>query len=1481
MNETSMLAGKLAIFRINYKSDFILTLESDAGWETPFCIKFWTGAPSQAYYAGWDGTTYTNCAPVEGDPSKLQVQFDNHHLPIGELKYQVGYHFTVADFPTTVEDEVINQDTVVIVNNGRDEKVLLDFNGETAPDIQFALPAYVNEAQRIANEQQRIANEQTRIANEQQRIAQETARVEEFASLKRETESAAQNANDAATLANAKAQLAAEKAALAQDAATLANDKAALAQQKAEYAQQQGDYAKAQGDKAAADHQTAVADHQTAAADHQTAAADHTQAGNDHTRAESDHTRAESDHAAVELFVDSLGAFDISAYHATGGVLTKYANLSAALDSNNGGGVPQSLQKGGMSVKFVCSSDNKYVQLRYMSSSTAVADFTNEANWQGVDYEPVAGSENLVKSSGLTNAYGYYESKTATATQGESFNNYFSNVNLKTGQKVRIIAKGYSGIISGDELQVKVNNLSGTQIGSVYVGKGAVVFELSVDVPTLFVGRHSSGVAGSGDITIELTVLGSITDRQIAESSLYDRNGYFVCSTGADNSNKSVDAPYFRLELGGSIKIKFEHATNTSSVKLNINGTGLKTVYYNGRPATLNNTWSDNEVVEVYYDGENYYADTLANIGKELSANMGYFVCSTAANNTNKGINDKRFNLIIGGCFKVKFENVVGNSVVEANLVFNNTVEYNKPLYYEGARASRSNSWEAGEVVEVYYDGEKYNAYKVGIRNELKQYADDEAINSWTSTATVVSAQTLSKNTVVKIKKGQAFSINLTGDIDTIDLSVIYYTKNSNNVELFRTYKGFTTANLIAPEDINNILLYAYSTYVTGSGTIGIDIHLEESSYDDINYIGVLPLTDEIDSNQSVTLAFNRTIKMGELFAVKYEDTYNALKDKPVYIRYIPTGSSSAAVLYKLENSKTTTPLLKAPQDLTSVQIFVKYTDDGITGFDNGNVRGILYSKSSNDILYPYIYINGDILNNGSIISIENPYWSKSWQGSYLTNLYSEVKAIFVKFDNITIYTGKNSRVVKTWSDVKTDLPSMHFTLADDMTPDCLLLTYNGENSYSQVLAYDVTHDKFVAKEDTLTLADGNHILLAYGRKGMGCGEICRQYDNIKENNKLVYLEQANTKYLDTIRTKELDLLDAKDNFVFGFCSDVHYGLSIWGDQYPNVTNAMMKELDEYICLDAIINGGDNILYGTPYKQHGMNALKKEFELVNLDKFLPCVGNHDFNGVGDDTTAQDKSWTITDKDLETLYFRRCKTTYRPDGKLYYYRDFEEKKVRIIVLNSHDVPVEFDNEDKIVYDPLLLFGFRQQQVDFLVDALKLTGKSDSGQWKILIVFHVGLYYSTEGMHSNGWFINRDAIKGILSAFMNKISYSYSYIDDGTPVFSQPSTEHTGMFTISGTADFTNCQGKLVGVFNGHTHENEYVGSDGFNNIVIQSSYPRYSTDPAHLVYWPNMLPRTLDEFSIDVVILDDEQQKIVIKKFGQGSDREYPYIPNVS
>ena len=67
--------------------------------------------------------------------------------------------------------------------------------------------------------------------------------------------------------------------------------------------------------------------------------------------------------------------FDISVYNNN----AKYADLAAAL--NGGANIPQSLQKGGMSVKFVQSSDNKYVQYMLMAQSFT----TDTTKWQQID----------------------------------------------------------------------------------------------------------------------------------------------------------------------------------------------------------------------------------------------------------------------------------------------------------------------------------------------------------------------------------------------------------------------------------------------------------------------------------------------------------------------------------------------------------------------------------------------------------------------------------------------------------------------------------------------------------------------------------------------------------------------------------------------------------------------------------------------------------------------------------------------------------------------------------------------------------------------------------------------------------------------------------------------------------------------------------------------------------------------------------------
>lgn len=113
-------------------------------------------------------------------------------------------------------------------------------------------------------------------------------------------------------------------------------------------------------------------------------------------------------------------AFDISEYNKNGATLATYADLSAALEA-----VPSTVQKGGMSIKFVQSNDNKYVQYRLMANqwSTTVSD------WQGVDDVPTADSNNLVKSGGA------YDSNADLARElfGESLVVYDYYVNINSG----------------------------------------------------------------------------------------------------------------------------------------------------------------------------------------------------------------------------------------------------------------------------------------------------------------------------------------------------------------------------------------------------------------------------------------------------------------------------------------------------------------------------------------------------------------------------------------------------------------------------------------------------------------------------------------------------------------------------------------------------------------------------------------------------------------------------------------------------------------------------------------------------------------------------------------------------------------------------------------------------------------------------------------------------------------------------------------
>ena len=92
----------------------------------------------------------------------------------------------------------------------------------------------------------------------------------------------------------------------------------------------------------------------------------------------------------VKSQIDEI--FDVTVYNNN----TKYADLSAALGVA-GANIPSSLRRGGMSVKYVQSSDNNYIQARLMANAFT----TDVTKWQVMDKEPTNSSQNLIESGGV------------------------------------------------------------------------------------------------------------------------------------------------------------------------------------------------------------------------------------------------------------------------------------------------------------------------------------------------------------------------------------------------------------------------------------------------------------------------------------------------------------------------------------------------------------------------------------------------------------------------------------------------------------------------------------------------------------------------------------------------------------------------------------------------------------------------------------------------------------------------------------------------------------------------------------------------------------------------------------------------------------------------------------------------------------------------------------------------------------------------
>ncbi len=279
------------------------------------------------------------------------------------------------------------------------------------------------------------------------------------------------------------------------------------------------------------------------------------------------------------------------------------------------------------------------------------------------------------------------------------------------------------------------------------------------------------------------------------------------------------------------------------------------------------------------------------------------------------------------------------------------------------------------------------------------------------------------------------------------------------------------------------------------------------------------------------------------------------------------------------------------------------------------------------------------------------------------------------------------------------------------------------------------------------------------------------------------------------------------DNFKFAYMNDVHGQTQDYG---------YIKKLMDYGQVDLLCINGD---INKSQSEQSLELTKEHFisqaEILRNIKDPVCVtrGNHD--GVLGNTTFTD--------DLFTNVLIRPFIKENLNSKGYYYKDFREKKIRLIFLNSS-------------MDSYSRCGFSPEQVQWLGEVLN----SVEDGWDVATISHHNL------LERHSTIQTPTRANEIINAIKNfKIS--------------KPNCKHIGHW-------FGHVHYDLVEVVDGIT----YIATDcdvianGVADITIDGLTKPTKTNGTDTAY------------AIDIVCVDTINKRVNIKRFGAGSDRSFNY-----
>lgn len=300
---------------------------------------------------------------------------------------------------------------------------------------------------------------------------------------------------------------------------------------------------------------------------------------------------------------------------------------------------------------------------------------------------------------------------------------------------------------------------------------------------------------------------------------------------------------------------------------------------------------------------------------------------------------------------------------------------------------------------------------------------------------------------------------------------------------------------------------------------------------------------------------------------------------------------------------------------------------------------------------------------------------------------------------------------------------------------------------------------------------------------------------------------------------KRIEEIAKEDNISFSYITDLHAELNI--DTTINNIQAFRK-INANKFIDFGVCAGDTIIGKYEDFKTGKAATKLQYYSNILKETktqtLFARGNHDCNTRTDANVAisGEKYYELILKSLgEEVVFNN-----EDLGGNYYYKDLEEKQIRICVLNA------FNGEN---YE----FIFGKKQLDFVKNKmLDLSDKSNPDEWQVLFISH-----TVEETNAH----------------------------DEVPKDKQK------LFEIIN--EFQNLGGTVIAIITGHHHLDSDISKNGILIITVRSASVQYDRENY------NTETFTADDVCFDIFTIDKESKTLYATRVGRGNDRKWNYDIN--